>query len=65
MKKKPQPKSLVIIKTQTITPNMQRITLQGEALGNFPLDCEGSYVKLLFNEVGGLISKAFLRKIAQ
>lgn len=59
MKKKPQPKSLVIKKTQTITPNMQRITLQGEALGNFPLDCEGSYVKLLFNEVGGTDIQGF------
>ncbi len=53
MKKKPQPKTLVVIDTETITPNMQRITLQGEALSHFPRDCEGSYIKLLFNDMGG------------
>ncbi|WP_321385730.1 siderophore-interacting protein [uncultured Vibrio sp.] len=53
MKKKPEPKELVVTHTETITPNMQRLTLQGEALGQFPVDCEGSYIKLLFNEMGG------------
>ncbi|EIE9609733.1 siderophore-interacting protein, partial [Vibrio parahaemolyticus] len=53
MKKKPQPKTLVVTDTETITPNMQRITLQGEALSHFPRDCEGSYIKLLFNDMGG------------
>ncbi|EMV2054444.1 siderophore-interacting protein [Vibrio parahaemolyticus] len=52
MKKKPQPKTLVVTDTETITPNMQRITLQGEALSHFPRDCEGSYIKLLFNDMG-------------
>lgn len=52
MKKKPEPKEVVVTHTETITPNMQRLTLQGDALGNFPADCEGSYIKLLFNEVG-------------
>lgn len=59
MKKKPQPKSLVVINTQAVTPNMQRITLQGDALGNFPQDCEGSYIKLLFNETGGTDIQGF------
>ncbi|MFM2624570.1 siderophore-interacting protein [Vibrio owensii] len=59
MKKKPQPKSLVVINTQAVTPNMQRITLQGDALGNFPEDCEGSYIKLLFNETGGTDIQGF------
>lgn len=53
MKKKPQPKTLVVTDTETITPNMQRLTLQGEALSHFPRDCEGSYIKLLFNDMGG------------
>lgn len=53
MKKKPQPKQLVVTHTETITPNMQRLTLQGEALSQFPADCEGGYIKLLFNEMGG------------
>lgn len=52
MKKKPQPKTLVVTDTETITPNMQRLTLQGEALSHFPRDCEGSYIKLLFNDKG-------------
>ncbi|MGR5068857.1 siderophore-interacting protein [Vibrio alfacsensis] len=58
-KKKPQPKAVVVIASQSITPNMQRITLQGESLGNFPLDCEGSYIKLLFNETGGTKIQGF------
>lgn len=53
MKKKPEPKELVVTHTETITPNMQRLTLQGDALSQFPADCEGSYIKLLFNELGG------------
>lgn len=52
MKKKPEPKEIVVTHTETITPNMQRLTLQGEALGQFPADCEGSYIKLLFNQNG-------------
>ena len=52
MKKKPQPKKIIVIDTETITPNMQRITFQGKELSQFPRDCEGSYIKLLFNEMG-------------
>ncbi len=53
MKNKPQPKQLVVTHTETITPNMQRLTLQGETLSQFPADCEGGYIKLLFNNAGG------------
>lgn len=53
MKKKPQPQQVVVINSETITPNMQRLTLQGDALSKFPEDCEGGYIKLLFNETGG------------
>ena len=35
-----------------ITPNMQRLVLQGDVLANFPSDCEGGYIKLLFNQTG-------------
>ncbi len=41
-----------VIDTQTITPNMQRLTLQSDAFANFPADCEGSYIKLLFDKAG-------------
>ncbi len=52
-KKKPSPKLLTVISTQQITPNMQRVTLQGEGLAKFPENCEGSYIKLIFNAEGG------------
>lgn len=42
-----------VISTQTISPNMQRLILQGDFLADFPSDCEGGYIKLLFNEQGG------------
>lgn len=50
--KKPSPKQVTVINTETITPNMQRITLQSPALADFPNDCEGGYIKLLFSETG-------------
>jgi len=50
--KKPSPKLLTVLKSEQITPNMQRITLQGDELAYFPDDCEGRYIKLLFNAAG-------------
>lgn len=43
-----RPYELTVSKSQRITPNMQRITLQGEDLAEFKTDDEGSYVKLVF-----------------
>ncbi len=51
--RKPSPKQLTVIKSEIISPNMQRIVLQGDALADFPHDCEGYYIKLLFNTIGG------------
>lgn len=51
--KKPSTTRLTVLKSEQITPNMQRITLQSEELACFPNDCEGSYIKLLFNASGG------------
>lgn len=51
--KKPSAKSLTVQSTQAITPNMQRITLHGSELAEFPADCTGGYIKLLFNREGG------------
>lgn len=51
--KKPSAKMVTVTDTFSVTPNMQRLTLQGDALADFPLDCEGGYIKLLFNQVGG------------
>ena len=41
-------RNLSVRRTQTITPNMQRITLGGEDLADFPADKEGDYIKLIF-----------------
>ncbi|OAN11633.1 NADPH-dependent ferric siderophore reductase [Photobacterium jeanii] len=50
--KKPSPKQLTVSDSQRITPNMQRIMLQGDELADFPQDCEGGYIKLLFTPAG-------------
>lgn len=42
------PYQLTVKQSQRISPNMQRITLQGQDLAEFKTDDEGSYVKLLF-----------------
>ncbi|KXF80871.1 siderophore-interacting protein [Enterovibrio coralii] len=46
--RKPTPTKLVVQSSVQLTPNMQRIELQGEGLARFPRDCEGGYVKLMF-----------------
>jgi NADPH-dependent ferric siderophore reductase len=50
--KKLQPMQLSVIKITQLSANMLRITLQGDALVDFPEDCEGGYIKLLFNVQG-------------
>ncbi len=46
------PKTLTVKSATYLTPNMRRVTLQGEALASFPENSEGAYVKLLFNQPG-------------
>ncbi len=53
MKKKLDFKLATVTSTSTITPNMQRITLQAPEFADFPENCEGGYIKLLFNKQGG------------
>ncbi len=43
---RPPPRKLEVLGSQSITPNMLRVTLGGEALADFPRDQEGGYVKL-------------------
>ncbi|MGF1694283.1 siderophore-interacting protein [Vibrio lamellibrachiae] len=50
--KKPYPTELTVIHSEKISPNMRRITLHDNALAHLPDDCEGSYIKLLFNSEG-------------
>lgn len=42
------PRTLQVVRTLQITPNMKRITLGGEELKGFPEGTEGSYIKLWF-----------------
>ncbi|KAB0461953.1 siderophore-interacting protein [Vibrio kanaloae] len=49
---KPSPITLTVSQTSTITPNMQRITLSGEGLSQYPTECAGGYIKLLFSPLG-------------
>lgn len=51
--KKPQPQLVKVIKTEQVTPNLQRIILKGDQLIDFPEQCDGGYIKLLFNAQGG------------
>lgn len=46
--KKTEVRTLNVINTQAITPNMQRLTLGGEDLLDFPAEQEGVYIKLVF-----------------
>ncbi|MCW8336497.1 siderophore-interacting protein [Vibrio paucivorans] len=50
--KKPTFRQLTVTSTEQISPNMQRIIFHGEGLSEFPENCEGSYIKLLFNQSG-------------
>ncbi|MBA5761021.1 siderophore-interacting protein [Vibrio sp. 404] len=48
-----RPQTVTVRSSETITPNMQRLVLQGGVLSSFNDDCEGGYIKLLFNAEGG------------
>lgn len=48
MAQKRPAKELTVTKSSQLTQNMLRLTLQGEALGNFPSDAEGAYFKFAF-----------------
>lgn len=50
---RPAPRTLQVIASRYITPNMLRITLGGSQIATFPADQEGAYIKLMFpGEVG-------------
>ncbi|WP_375748232.1 siderophore-interacting protein [Vibrio sp. HN007] len=51
--KKPSPAVATVVSSSAVTPNMQRILLQSDKFADYPSDCEGGYVKLLFNKEGG------------
>lgn len=49
MAEKRAPKELTVTAVSSLTPNMRRVTLQGEDLVRFPDHSEGAYIKLLFD----------------
>ena len=52
---KREPRQLKVIDVKRITPNLQRITLGGKGMSDFPDNFEGGYVKLNFpqaDEIG-------------
>lgn len=48
-------RALTVDDSQRLTPNMQRLWLSGESLGDFPMDVDGAYIKLLFDGEGQAI----------
>lgn len=52
---RPQPRLLHVVRTQTRTPRMRRVTLGGAALAGFPAGSEGAHIKLLFPEQAGAV----------
>ncbi|WP_106476166.1 siderophore-interacting protein [Phytohalomonas tamaricis] len=44
--KKQTPRMLEVVRSERITPHMQRITLSGEQLVNFPDDAHGAHIKV-------------------
>ncbi len=54
MKRELSPRLLTVIKNEQFTPNMQRITFKADNLSDFRMESEGGYIKLLFNDNGGV-----------
>ena len=51
------PKFLEVLKSVSLSPNMQRITFTGEDLRHFPVGYEGGHIKLLFPGPGQSIAE--------
>lgn len=51
--KKPTTRQLTVVSSEFATPNMLRVSLYSESLSDMPAECDGDYIKLLFNEQGG------------
>lgn len=59
MKKNKQAQSLTVNASYSITPNMQRIEFTVDDIANFPEQCAGQYIKLMFTP-GGATDLALL-----
>lgn len=49
---RPAPRTLEVIRSSYLTPNMLRVTLGGSGLADFPEDQESAYVKLILPQPG-------------
>lgn len=49
---RPAPRELTVLRKQTLTPNMVRVTLGGEGMAQFPAEQASAYVKLMFPQPG-------------
>lgn len=47
------PRTAEVKSATNLTPNMRRVTLHGDGLRNFPVDSEGKYIKMMFEQAGG------------
>ncbi|WED22545.1 siderophore-interacting protein [Vibrio sp. JC009] len=52
--KKGKPSKATVVSASLVTPNMQQIVFQSESFADFPDECEGGYIKLMFNKEGGV-----------
>lgn len=50
---RPPPRLFEVLDTRRVTPNMQRVTLGGVAMADFPAGSQGGYIKLRLAEPGG------------
>ena len=46
------PRSVEVVRVQTLSPAMRRVTLKGASLADFPAHLPASYIKLIFPEPG-------------
>lgn len=53
------PRTLTVQATERVTPNLIRVTMNGDALADFPQGFEGGYVKLLLNEGDGDLLRSY------
>ena len=50
MSSRPSPRNLTVLARKRLTPSMQRVTLGGPGLSDFPAEQEGGYLKLFLGE---------------
>jgi NADPH-dependent ferric siderophore reductase len=49
---RPEPRTLHVISSRSVTPNMLRVTLGGAGMAQFPAEQAGAYIKLMYPQPG-------------